>query len=69
VTVGKGIAWLAARGDLLVLGEDGNELRLREGNHSASADLPQIVAQLKNLLEETAAYRAHFAQADNETLI
>jgi len=68
VTVRKGIAWLAGRGDLLILGEDGNVLRLREGKHTSSADLPQIAAQLNCLLAETAAYRAHFAQADNETL-
>ena len=68
-TVRQGIAWLAARGHLVVLDEEGDETQLAEGNHGASDDLPQIAAQLKALLEETAAYRAHFARADKETLI
>ena len=68
-TVCLGIAWLAARGHLVVLNEEGDETQLAEGNHVASDDLSRIAAQLKALLEETAAYRAHFARADKDTLI
>lgn len=68
-TVRQGIAWLAARGHLVMLDEDGDETQLAEGNHVVSDGLPRIAAQLKALLEETAAYRAHFARADKETLI
>ncbi|MGA9349445.1 MAG: single-stranded-DNA-specific exonuclease RecJ [Anaerolineae bacterium] len=68
-TVRQGIAWLAARGHLVVLDEEGDETQLAKGNHVASDDLPRIAAQLRALLEETAAYRAHFARADKETLI
>ena len=68
-TVRQGIAWLAARGHLVVLNEEGDETQLAEGNHVASDDLSRIAAQLKALLEETAAYRAHFARADKDTLI
>jgi single-stranded-DNA-specific exonuclease len=68
-TVRQGIAWLAARGHLVVLDEEGNETQLAEGNHMVSDDLPRIAAQLRALLEETAAYRAHFARADKKTLI
>jgi len=68
-TVRQGIAWLAARGHLVVLDEEGNETQLAEGNHVVSDDLPRIAAQLRALLEETAAYRAHFARADKKTLI
>ena len=65
----QGIAWLAARGHLVVLDEEGDETQLAEGNHVVSDDLPRIAAQLRALLEETAAYRAHFARADKKTLI
>ena len=68
-TVQAGLAWLGARGYLVVLGEDGDEVHLAAGSQTASADLPQIAARLKTLLEETAAYRAHFARAEKETLI
>jgi single-stranded-DNA-specific exonuclease len=69
VTVRAGIAWLSARGHLAVRAEDGNELRLAKGPQSASAELAQVTAQVKALLEETAASRTHFARADKETLI
>jgi len=67
-TVRAGLAWLGARGHLVVLGEDGDEVHLAAGDQMVSADLPQIVARLKALLEETAAYRAYFARAEKETL-
>ncbi len=79
-TVRLGIAWLAARGHLVVLDldEEGDEMQLAEGNHvggkprfgkAVTAHLPRIAAQLRALLEETAAYRAHFGRAEKETLI
>ena len=68
-TVRAGLAWLGARGHLVVLGEEGDEIHLAAGSQTASDDLPQIAARLKALLEETAAYRAHFARAEKETLV
>jgi len=68
-TVRVGIAWLQARGHLAVLDEEGDEVHLAEGSQTAGADLSETAAQLRALLEETAAYRAHFARADKETLI
>jgi single-stranded-DNA-specific exonuclease len=68
-TVRAGLTWLVARGHLTVVGEDGDEVHLAAGSQAASADLPQATARLTALLEETAAYRAHFARADKETLI
>jgi len=69
-TVRAGLAWLEARGHLVVLdqGEDGDEVHLAAGRQAVSDDLPRITAQLGALLEETAAYRAHFARADKQTL-
>jgi len=83
-TVRAGLAWLAARGHLAVLGEDedkdgdgdvearlarAQEVHLAAGSQVVSADLPRIAARLRALLEETAAYRAHFARADKDTLM
>jgi LmbE family N-acetylglucosaminyl deacetylase len=68
-TVRVGLMWLVARGHLTVLDEDGDEVHLAAGSQAASTDLPQATARLTALLEETAAYRAHFARADKETLI
>ena len=64
-TVRQGLAWLVACGHLVVYGEDDDELQLAEGCHVVSADLSRIAVQLKALLKETAAYRAHFARADD----
>jgi single-stranded-DNA-specific exonuclease len=69
-TVRQGIAWLAARGHLVVLGEDGDEIQLAEGNHIVDPKgVQKPLGSLKALLAETAAYRAHFARADKESLI
>ena len=67
-TVRAGLAWLMARGHLVMLDEADDEIHLAIGSQTASADLPEIAARLKALLEETAAYRAHFARAEKETL-
>jgi len=71
-TVRAGLAWLVARGHIVVLDEDedkdSDEIHLAAGNQAVSADLPRIAAQLEALLEETAAYRAHFARAGKEAL-
>jgi single-stranded-DNA-specific exonuclease len=69
-TVRQGIAWLVARGHLVVLSEDGDEIQLAEGDHVVDPKgLQKPFGSLKALLEETAAYRAHFAWADKESLI
>jgi single-stranded-DNA-specific exonuclease len=79
-TARTGIAWLAARGDIVVLEERDGELQLAPGegdtaarrdrfDDRASPDLARTVSRLRSLLEETAAYRAYFLRADAETLI
>lgn len=68
-TVRAGLAWLAARGHVVMLGEDGDEVCLGVGDQTVDADLPRVTAQLNALLEETAAYRAYFARAGVESLI
>lgn len=68
-TVRAGLAWLVSRGYLTKLGEEGGEVKLVAGSGVGGADLPETAAQLRALLEETAAYRAYFAQADKKALI
>jgi hypothetical protein len=69
VTVRAGLAWLVARGHLVVSEEDDDEVHLVAGDRAAGVDLSQAAARLKDLLEETAAYRAHFARAEKESLV
>jgi len=68
-TLRVGIAWFVARGQLVVMGEEGDAVHLAVGRQTASADLHRVAARLKALLEETAAYRAYFTRADKETLV
>ncbi|RLC64714.1 MAG: hypothetical protein DRI48_07455 [Chloroflexi bacterium] len=71
-TVRAGLAWLAAQGHLVVLNEaeeGDDQVRLAPGDQTVAPNLPQITARLRGLLEETAAYRTHFARADREALI
>jgi single-stranded-DNA-specific exonuclease len=68
-TAWAGIAWLLARGRVAVIEEGGDEIRFTAGSGTASPDLPRIASELKALLEETAAYRAHFARVDTASLI
>jgi hypothetical protein len=45
-------------------------IRLAEGSHAVDPKgFQKPLGSLKALLEETAAYRAHFARADKESLI
>ncbi|MFB0534148.1 MAG: single-stranded-DNA-specific exonuclease RecJ [Anaerolineae bacterium] len=69
-TVRQGIAWLTARGHLVVLSEEGDEIQLAEGSQVVDPKgFQKTLGSLKVLLEETAAYRAHFARADKESLV
>ncbi len=68
-TVRAGISWLAARGDVRIAAEDGDEVRLTEGGESSAAEARECARLLRDLLRETAAYRAHFARADKDALL
>ncbi len=66
-TVRVGLAWLAARGHITLLGEAEGDIELAAGPEGEpDVDLPEIEAQLKAMLAETAAYRAYFRRADAE---
>jgi single-stranded-DNA-specific exonuclease len=68
-TVWAGLAWLTAKGYLAVASAGDDEVQLTSGVGEATPDLPRVTARLKMLLEETAAYRAHFVRAERETLV
>jgi single-stranded-DNA-specific exonuclease len=68
-TVRAGVAWLVARGHVLVLAEEAGEIHLAVGGGRAGSELPRATARLEALLAETGAYRRHFAHADADTLI
>jgi single-stranded-DNA-specific exonuclease len=68
-TVWAGLAWLTARGHLVVIGAGDDEARLAVGTGTTSPDLPRVAAHLRALLAETRAYRAYFVRAEAETLV
>jgi single-stranded-DNA-specific exonuclease len=68
-TVRAGLAWLEAKGHVVLLEGRDDVIRLAPGDGSASKALSGAAARLRALLEETAAYRAHVARADAESLI
>lgn len=68
-TIRLGLGWLAAGGHLLIEGNE-DELQLTKGDGVANQYLQrELYLAIKGLLEETAAYRAHFAKADSKTLL
>ncbi len=71
-TVRLGIAWLAARGHVAILGDDraqGPMLQLGQGDGQPSPELAQATSRLEAALAETSAYRIYFAQADKDRLV
>jgi single-stranded-DNA-specific exonuclease len=72
-TVRKGLAWLEAAGHLAVRVEGGDEIGdeiiVEKQERSRPGNLEPVVAQLSELLAETAAYRAYFRRADAEALV
>jgi single-stranded-DNA-specific exonuclease len=67
-TVRAGVRWLAAQGHLRILGEANDMLQLAAGG-SKSDDASRLLKAVKEHLDETAAYRRYFAQADVQNLL
>jgi single-stranded-DNA-specific exonuclease len=64
-----GLEWLAAGGHVAVVGEE-DALLLSKGNGETNQYLQkELYVAVKGILEETAAYRAHFARADIKNLM
>ena len=63
-----GLEWLAAGGHITAESQDGT-YHLSKGNGSMNQYLQkELYIAVKGILEETAAYRAHFARASVESL-
>ncbi len=64
-----GMEWLAAGGHVSIVGE-GDAVLLSAGNGETNQYLQkELYITVKGILEETAAYRAHFARASVDALI
>jgi single-stranded-DNA-specific exonuclease len=64
-----GLEWLAAGGHISIQREDGT-VHLSPGNHESNGYLQrELYLAVKGILEETAAYRAHFLRAEPDSLI
>jgi single-stranded-DNA-specific exonuclease len=69
LTVRLGLEWLAAGGHLRIEGGE-DDIQLLPGNAASDKEIQaELRAGVKSLLEETAAYRDHFARATPETLL
>lgn len=63
-TLRKGLAWLEARGYVTIEGISEGEYLFAPGRGEVREDAVRLTVELKALLEETAAYRKHFARAE-----
>lgn len=69
VTVHKAVKWLAARGDVTIVAEEGDRLVLRAGGVPANSTLIKTLeSQIMALLDESLAYRHYFSTADKTAL-
>jgi single-stranded-DNA-specific exonuclease len=67
-TVRVGLRWLAARGHVRIAAEEGDEVRIESGDGALRVETGALMTQLQSLLEETAAYRQYFEQAEPDAL-
>ena len=68
-TARTGLRWLAARGYVVIVEERPANIRLAPGEGPQSGGTSDLERQLRALLEETRAYRAHVGRADARTLV
>jgi len=64
-----GLEWLAAGGHVSIAGEDEAVFLSKEKGEPNPYLQKELFMAVKGILEETAAYRAHFARASVDTLI
>jgi single-stranded-DNA-specific exonuclease len=78
ITVHKGLLWLAAKGYIIVLEETNDGICLAPRGHITKAapgdregelDVAVIAADLKALLDETAAYRRYFLRVEKDRIL
>ena len=64
-----GLAWLEASGYVRMAHLSGDELALESGAGQPIGDSGQVIAELRALLAETAAFRQYFSRAAKDALI
>jgi single-stranded-DNA-specific exonuclease len=69
ITVRKGLEWLASRGEINFMMDGADDLRVFADSSTGEPERAlQLWKEIKSLLAETAAYRAHFIHTDKESL-
>jgi single-stranded-DNA-specific exonuclease len=68
-TVRAGLRWLEAKGQVRIVADEGDQVTMAPGDGRSSTEVDDWQRRVVALLEETAAYRAHFARADAAALI
>jgi len=68
-TVRKGIAYLAARGQVRIVAEGEEEIELVPDRHAPREDILVLQAELDALLVETEAYRRYYQEAEVDYLL
>lgn len=66
--VRAGLRWLAAKGQIAIVKED-DTWQLARGDGKATLDVAKLEALLRELLQETAAYRSYYLHADADALV
>jgi hypothetical protein len=70
VTVRKGVEWLVLQGEIALKTQKEGELVVTDdASQKNAAGAAHLLMEIRALLEETVAYRAHFKQAEKESLI
>jgi single-stranded-DNA-specific exonuclease len=69
VCVRKGLSWLQANGHVQVQAIEGDQIQLSYGDGKKLDTSAELAAQLKALLNESAAYRSYYARADKNVLV
>jgi len=68
-TVQAGLRWLEVKGQVRIVADEGDQVTMAAGDGRSSTEVDNWQRRVVALLEETAAYRAHFARADAATLL
>jgi single-stranded-DNA-specific exonuclease len=64
-----GLEWLAANGNIQIDAREADRIIIRAGAGQKEASLRSLGAKLKSLLEETAAYRHYYLNANKDALL
>jgi single-stranded-DNA-specific exonuclease len=68
-TVRLGVSWLEQSGFLILLNEVGHEITLDRGKQKVAYSPTYLADQIKELLDETAAYRSFFSKSEVSALL